>query len=115
MTPISDRPVPADAADDGWTTRELADRINRGDPEAACEVIREMARRLASRADNVADPRTVVLDLGHALDDIAGALATVLDWVTDTSDDTDRRRVRDMVAQLVNAADLLDEIAQGWI
>src|SRR4051794_24230292 len=101
-SPMLDQPAHTDATDDGWTTRELADRINRGDPEATCEVIREMASRFAASAEAVTDPRTVTLDLGHALDDITGALSTVLDWVTDTSDDTNRTRVRDMLAQLAN-------------
>lgn len=118
MTPTTDRPahtMTADDSEDGWTTRELADRIDRGDPEACCEVIREMARRLAASVDTVRDNRTVTLDLGYAVDDITYTLSRVLDWVTDTCDEVDRTRVRDMIAQLARAGGLLDEIAQGWI
>lgn len=100
---------------DGWSTRDLADRIDRGDPEAACEVIREMARRLAGQADKVRDPRTVTLDLGRALADISDALAPVLTDITDGVDEPDRSRALEVPHHLHAAGSMLSEIANGWI
>lgn len=101
--------------DSAWTTRDLADRIDRGDPEAACEVIREMARRLKAGAEDVRDSRTVTLDLGAALADIGDALAPLLDEITDDVDEPDRSRAREVPHHLHTAGSMLSEIAQGWI
>jgi hypothetical protein len=61
-----------------WTTREIADRIDRGDPEALAEVLRPLAARLANQASTVTDPRSVLLDLSRVVDSIHAAVATVV-------------------------------------
>lgn len=99
---------------DGWSTRDLADRIDRGDPEAAAEVIREMAARLCDKARTATDPRTIVLDLGYAVTNLGSAVAVVLaDVIEDAGEG--RARAKAMLDDLRSAGNMLDEIAQGWI
>jgi hypothetical protein len=100
---------------DGWSTRDLADRIDRGDPEAAAEVIREMAARLCDKARTATDPRDIALDLGYAVTNIGSAVAVVLADAIEDAHPDGRVRAQAMLDGLRSAGDMLDEIAQGWI
>jgi len=66
-----------DGVHTNWTTAEIADRIDRGDPEALTEALRPIAARLATQAGGVSDPGSVMLDLSRAVESIAAAVSVI--------------------------------------
>lgn len=104
--------------DNDWTTADLVALIQRADPGAAAEVIRALADRIERDADQVTDPRSLLVDLSHAL----ASLASVVDLtVSDACDDhlavnpTNRAHLDLTLSHIAQAAVGIEAIADGWI
>lgn len=97
-----------DAGPDGWLPADIADRVADGDPEGLAQVVRVLSCRIADAAAGVTDPRTVLLDLGHAAESLAAAVqAAVRAYGLDDPD------LPDVRAAALQAGDGLLEASAG--
>lgn len=98
-----------------WTTREITDHIDRGDPEALAEALRPFAARLANQAGAVTDPGGVLLDLGHVVDSIRAAVTVIVARyeLAEQFDTAEDAPTRDAVEALVGAVGALDHIGNN--
>lgn len=97
---------------DDWSTADLVACLERADPEAYAQVIRVLAERIAGNAAAVTDPRSLLLDLGHAAD----SLSTVGGRVTRRACAVlHGNELDETVAHLVAGGRGLRDIADGWI
>lgn len=74
--------VSRDQADENhkvWNPEDIVTWFADGNPEALAEVMRPVAALLADRAEQVTDPRTVLLDLSHVVESLLSATLTLAD------------------------------------
>lgn len=114
LTGMTTPPAEPSAGIYDWTPADLADRVRQPDPESAAEVIRALAARIARDADRVTDPRSLLVDLGCALESLHAATETI---ILNACEDSPELRAEISAGQehMMGAAGYIAGIADGWI
>jgi hypothetical protein len=98
----------------GWSNADIKAKLFDVYPESVAHALRPLVARFADNTDKITDPATVLLDLGHIVDSLAGAATELIrDYGLDQGDPDIRRDIDEALTGLHAASAALDSLGNN--